>query len=116
VWNGNRRNKIVRADGRSITGEPENGRTNLTGRITNIYDYADCPIDCLKGPHVKTGFVLRFYPKGWGIYNGAIQHVSKRNVFAMLDWLHEQQAKPLTNLFEKQEVFHDPNRSHNVGL
>jgi len=85
-------------------------------RITNIYDYADHPIDCLKGPHAKTGFVLRLYPKGWGIYNGAIQHVSKRNVFAMLDWLHEQQAKPLKNLFKKQEVLHDPNRSHNVGL
>jgi len=27
-------------------------------RITNIYDYADHPIDCLKGPYEKTG--LRF--------------------------------------------------------
>ena len=85
-------------------------------RITNIYDYADCPIDCLKGSYVKTGFVLRLYPKGWGVYTGAIQHVSKRNVFAMLDWLHEQQAKPLKSLFKKQEVLHDPNRSYNVGL
>jgi len=85
-------------------------------RITNIYDYADHPIDCLKGTHEKTGFALRLYPKGWGVYTGAVQHVSKRNVFAMLDWLHEQQAKPLKNLFKKQEVLHDPNRSYNVGL
>ncbi|OPY06631.1 MAG: hypothetical protein A4E66_02152 [Syntrophus sp. PtaB.Bin001] len=85
-------------------------------RITNIYDYADYPIDCLKGPHEKTGFALRLYPKGWGVYTGAIQHVSKRNVFAMLDWLHEQQAKPRKDLFNPKEVLYDQNRSHNAGL
>ena len=85
-------------------------------RITNIYDYADHPIDCLKGPYEKTGFALRLYPKGWGVYTGAIQHVSKRNVFAMLEWLHEQQAKPRKELFNQKEVLYDQNRSHNAGL
>lgn len=28
----------------------------------------------------------------------------------------EQTAEPLKQLFEKQEVLHDPNRSYNVGL
>ena len=85
-------------------------------RITNIYDYADYPIDCLKGPHEKTGFALRLYPKGWGVYTGAIQHVSKRSVFAMLYWLHEQQAKPRKDLFNPKEILYDQNRSHNAGL
>jgi len=45
-------------------------------RITNIYDYADHPIDCLKGPYEKTGFALRLYPKGWGVYTkGRIMEV-----------------------------------------
>ena len=78
-------------------------------RITNIYDYADYPYE-------KTGFALRLYPKGWGVYTGAIQHVSKRNVFAMLDWLHEQQAKPRKDLFNPKEVLYDQNRSNNAGL
>lgn len=47
---------------------------------------------------------------------GAIQHVSKRNVFAMLEWLHEQQAKPRKELFNQKEVLYDQNRSHNAGL
>ena len=63
-----------------------------------------------------TGFALRLYPKGWGVYTGAIQHVSKRNVFAMLEWLHEQQAKPRKELFNQKEVLYDQNRSINVGL
>jgi len=41
---------------------------------------------------------------------------SKRNVFAMLEWLHEQQAKPRKELFNQKEVLYDQNRSHNAGL
>lgn len=85
-------------------------------RITNIYDYVDYPLDCTDGEYDKTGYTLRLYPKGWGVYTGAIQHVSKRSVFAMLDWLHEQQAKPRKDLFNPMEVIHDQNRSYNVGL
>lgn len=73
----------------STNDEPENGRTNLTA-----------------GDH----------DQGWGVYTGAIQHVSKRNVFAMLEWLHEQQAKPRKELFNQKEVLYDQNRSINVGL
>jgi hypothetical protein len=73
-------------------------------------------IQYLKGPYEKTGFALRLYPKGWGVYTGAIQHVSKRNVFAMLEWLHEQQAKPRKELFNQKEVLYDQNRTVNVGL
>jgi hypothetical protein len=33
----------------------------------------------------------------------------------MLEWLHEQQAKPRKDLFNP-EVLYDQNRSHNAGL
>ena len=61
--------------------------------------------------HKKYGYYDR-----WGVYTGAIQHVSKRNVFAMLEWLHEQQAKPRKDVFNPKEVSYDQNRSYNVGL
>jgi len=76
----------------------------------------DSLIEQLPCRYEKTGFALRLYPKGWGVYTGAIQHVSKRNVFAMLEWLHEQQAKPRKELFNPKEVLYDQNRSHNAGL
>ena len=85
-------------------------------RVSAVHRGEDDPIDCLKGPYEKTGFALRLYPKGWGVYTGAIQHVSKRNVFAMLEWLHEQQAKPRKELFNPKDVLYDQNRSVNVGL
>jgi hypothetical protein len=34
----------------------------------------------------------------------------------MLEWLHEQQAKPRKELFNPKEVLYDQNRSYNVGL
>ena len=95
------------------------GKENLPrGTILHLHGYnePEYVIDCLKGPYEKTGFALRLYPKGWGVYTGAIQHVSKRNVFAMLDWLHEQQAKPRKDLFNPKEVLYDQNRSNNAGL
>mgnify|MGYP007001734514 CR=1 FL=1 len=45
-----------------------------------------------------------------------MQTKNKRNVFAMLEWLHEQQAKPRKDLFNPKEVLYDQNRSHNAGL
>ncbi len=45
-----------------------------------------------------------------------MQTKNKRNVFAMLEWLHEQQAKPRKDLFNPKEVLYDQNRSNNAGL
>jgi hypothetical protein len=45
-----------------------------------------------------------------------VRFLTERNVFAMLEWLHEQQAKPRKDLFNPREVLYDQNRSHNAGL
>lgn len=93
-------------------------------KITNILDVGLCELDTADGPYNKTGYRLEHREDGFAItvglmeyiYTGAIQHVSKRNVFAMLDWLHEQQAKPRKDLFNPKEVLYDQNRSVNAGL
>ena len=85
-------------------------------RITNIYDYVDYPLDCTDGEYDKTGYTLRLYLKGWGVYIGAMQKVSPRSVFAMLAWLHEKQANPRRDLYKSKEVENDPNRSYHPCL
>jgi hypothetical protein len=76
----------------------------MNWKVTNIFDYRDYPLDTKDGPYEKTGYTLRLYQEGWGVYTGAVQHVGGLDVWTMLRWLHEHEAKPRKDIKKKEEI------------